>query len=76
MTERPLPTQSTQETKKENNKKGQYSILHHETNISVRIYIPKEQLILNNKGTPLFIPITGIKHSMSLSYKSVPHSEV
>ena len=71
MTESPLPTQSTQEIKKRNNKKRHYSILHYETNISMWFYIPKEQLVLNSEGTQISISITGVKHNMSLSYKSI-----
>ena len=60
MTESPLPTQSTKEIKKENNKKGKYSILNYETNISMWFYIPKERLVLNSEETPISIPLAGI----------------
>ena len=41
-TNRLLLTQSTHKTKEENETKGQYSILHNETNSSEWFYIPKE----------------------------------
>ena len=63
-------TQSTQETEKENKRKGQYSLFYKETNISEWFYTPKEQLVLINEGIPISIPLSGIKHSMLRCCKS------
>ena len=63
-------------TEKENRRKGQYRILHHETNISVWSYIPKEQLVLISEGTLISIPLAGIKHYVSCCCKSDLHFSV